>query len=201
MLSNFIYTNPNSISKQLCDEIIRLYESEPEQYHGVTASGMNKKVKDTMDFIIPLESPWDKIRNFLSEELGRNITLYTNQLNSNTYESDNSDTKYKFFSGIKCSNYSFMVQRYIKQMGRYIYHHDSSINWETKQYRIVTFLWYLNTVEEGGETELLGTHLIKPEAGKLLLFPACWTFPHTGKMPISDNKYIITGWIYTSDHL
>ena len=36
---------------------------------------------------------------------------------------------------------------------------------------------------------------IKPEAGKLLLFPASWTFPHCGQMPISHDKYIITGWL------
>ena len=62
--------------------------------------------------------------------------------------------------------------------------------------RKLTFLWYINDVEEGGETEFFGNHKIKPEAGKLILFPASWTFPHCGKMPISDDKYIITGWLW-----
>ena len=64
---------------------------------------------------------------------------------------------------------------------------------------LLTFLFYLNTLEEGGHTEFWGNYKIKPETGKLLLFPASWTFPHCGKTPISDNKYIITGWIYSMD--
>ena len=72
------------------------------------------------------------------------------------------------------------------------------MKWDKQQYRVITFLWYLNTVEEGGETELLGSVNIKPERGKLLLFPASWTFPHRGKMPISHDKYIVTGWFHVS---
>ena len=63
-----------------------------------------------------------------------------------------------------------------------------------------TYLWYLNTVIEGGETVFWDSYKIKPEAGKIVLFPACWTFPHTGKMPISNDKYIITGWIYVNEN-
>jgi hypothetical protein len=50
--------------------------------------------------------------------------------------------------------------------------------------------------EEGGETELCIDLKIKPEKGKLLIFPASWLYPHSGKMPISNDKYIVTGWIY-----
>jgi hypothetical protein len=53
-------------------------------------------------------------------------------------------------------------------------------------------------VENGGETEIWDDFKIKPETGKLLLFPSSWTFPHRGVMPISDNKYIITGWLYVN---
>ena len=62
--------------------------------------------------------------------------------------------------------------------------------------RHLTFLWYLNDVEEGGETEFWGQYGIKPEAGKLILFPASWTFPHKANVPISSDKYIITGWLW-----
>jgi hypothetical protein len=91
------------------------------------------------------------------------------------------------------------IQRYTKLKGRYIYHQDFLTEWKTKKFRVITFLWYLNDVEKGGETEFWGTHRIKPEAGKLLFFPATWTYPHRGMMPISNDKYIITGWIYLHD--
>jgi hypothetical protein len=66
-----------------------------------------------------------------------------------------------------------------------------------KKNRIITYLWYLNDVEEGGETDFPDINIkVKPETGKLVLFPATWDFPHCGKMPISSNKYIVTGWLY-----
>ena len=50
----------------------------------------------------------------------------------------------------------------------------------------------LNNVEEGGET-LFEDFKIKPMEGLLLFFPATWTYPHSGAMPTSNDKYIITG--------
>ena len=93
---------------------------------------------------------------------------------------------------------TILIQRYYKGKGKYIKHNDFAIKWDEKKYRVVTFLWYLNDVTEGGETEFWGSHKIKPEAGKLILFPACWSFPHSGLMPISHDKYILTGWLYLS---
>ena len=90
-----------------------------------------------------------------------------------------------------------MVQRYNRNEGKYVYHNDFMIDHEKKQNRIITYLWYLNDVIEGGETTFhSGEIKINPEIGKLILFPACWSYPHCGKMPLSSSKYIITGWIY-----
>jgi hypothetical protein len=200
MNPNLIYTNPHSISKQLCDEIIHLYELEDNRrYSGITAGGLDKNVKDTTDFMIPHDKVWGQIHDFLATELKLNIKMYFDNLNNNKIQNENSSRKFKIFADTETKIYSFMMQRYIKQVGRYVYHNDAQIDWNNKEHRMVTFLWYLNTVNEGGETEIWGETKIKPEAGKLLLFPACWTFPHSGKMPISDNKYIITGWIYVKD--
>jgi hypothetical protein len=93
-----------------------------------------------------------------------------------------------------------MIQKYNKGIGKYVYHNDFQIenNSDKYKYRVITFLWYLNTVDEGGETEFWDSYKIKPLSGKLLLFPANWCFQHRGIMPISDNKYIITGWLYLS---
>jgi hypothetical protein len=126
------------------------------------------------------------------------ISIYP-QLPEDEKESMNSSRKSKKYNIIPCNtlfDIAFMIQKYEKNVGKYTYHNDFHIDYISKSYRIITFLWYLNDVDEGGETEFWGNYKIKPEAGKLILFPATWTFPHTGKMPLSNDKYIITGWLY-----
>ena len=190
--NSYIYSNNNSISKELCADIIDLFEKEDDKYEGVTMGGLDKKVKDTTDFIIPkVSEKWNKISSFLSDELTRNITTYLKQLNNN-----NNNNNLIFFKNKEITVKQFQIQRYIANIGKYVYHSDADIDVQENKYRIITFLWYLNTVNEGGETEFNGNVLVKPEVGKLILFPATWTFPHCGKMPISNDKYILTGWIY-----
>ena len=55
---------------------------------------------------------------------------------------------------------------------------------------------YLNDVKEGGETEFLYQHKrYQPKEGTLLIFPAGFTHTHRGNPPISNDKYIVTGWL------
>jgi hypothetical protein len=61
--------------------------------------------------------------------------------------------------------------------------------------RLVTML-YLNTVDEGGETEFLYLHRrIQARKGRLLVFPAGFTHTHRGNPPLSNDKYILTSWL------
>ena len=55
---------------------------------------------------------------------------------------------------------------------------------------------YLNTVEEGGETEFLYQSVrFKPVKNTLLIWPAGYTHTHRGNPPLSNEKYIVTGWV------
>lgn len=59
--------------------------------------------------------------------------------------------------------------------------------------RYLVFLWYLNDVAEGGETEFVDLGLrIPPRAGRLLMFPPYWMFQHAGRAPMSGAKYILS---------
>lgn len=62
--------------------------------------------------------------------------------------------------------------------------------------RIFTMILYLNDVELGGETEFSAFNKkIKPEKGKVLMFPSNFLFPHQGNVPISNSKYIATSFV------
>jgi hypothetical protein len=186
-MQNYIYDNVNSLSKKNCQKIIDLFENEmSEKYEGITRAGLNKQIKNTTDCIINKNDPkWLDIYNTLSLELQTNIKLYLNKLYENSF-----DEKYTYFKNNNLTADDFMIQRYIKNHGKYIYHNDFTIT--NGNPRVITFLWYLNTIEEGGETEFWGNYKIKPEEGKLIFFPALWSYPHCGSIPLSDNKYIIT---------
>ena len=62
--------------------------------------------------------------------------------------------------------------------------------------RILAFSVYLNDVAEGVETEFLYQKCrFKPEKNTLLVWPSQFTHVHRGNPPLSNDKYIITGWV------
>ena len=66
--------------------------------------------------------------------------------------------------------------------------------------RIVGFLWYLNTVSEGGETVFPNLEMtVAPVAGRLAIFPPMWMYEHKGKPPVSNDKYIVTSYLNFRD--
>lgn len=89
------------------------------------------------------------------------------------------------------------VQRTLPHEGYHAWHQESACIGSSV--RVMNYMLYLNDVEEGGETEFLyqGVRL-KPEAGKLVIFPTSYVYPHRGNPIYSGEKYIITGW-YTYD--
>ena len=62
--------------------------------------------------------------------------------------------------------------------------------------RYLVFLWYLNDVADGGETEFcdLGVR-VQARAGRLLMFPPYWMFQHAGLPPLSNDKYIVSTYL------
>lgn len=199
-MNTYIYENNISITPILCREIIELFEGEKIKNRGVTIGGYQPNIKDTTDFNIPKcddeTSNWFKIEKFLYKELNTNLLKYIKQINCPKYNKENNNgIDGSIFLDTELKVYSFMIQKYLKNEGKYTYHNDFAIN-QSKNHRVITYIWYLNTVTEGGETEFWDSFKIKPTAGKLVLFPSTWTFHHRGLKPISDDKYIITGWFY-----
>ena len=59
---------------------------------------------------------------------------------------------------------------------------------------------YLNTITDGGETRFPAYDLnVKPEVGKLVIWPAGFTHIHHGLVSETQTKYIATGWYTFTD--
>ena len=90
--------------------------------------------------------------------------------------------------------YEIKLQKTQPGEGYHLWHSESNSRMHSN--RILVFSLYLNTVEEGGETEFLYLKKrFRPVKNRLLIWPSGFTHTHRGNPPLSNDKYIITGWI------
>jgi hypothetical protein len=83
------------------------------------------------------------------------------------------------------------IKRYVVEEGDKFEPHFDALDYTCNRYMV--FLWYLNDVAEGGETEFCNLDLrIAARTGRLLMFPPYWMFQHAGLPPRSNDKYIIS---------
>lgn len=198
-MEEFIYQCSNSLSREMCEDAMALFEELKEHHYqgstgGIYESNVDLSMKEATDLnasdFFPKTEKGKLIVETLFQELINNIHKYYKYLDPN-------DDIYRF--GIVHKNKlfeMFLYHKYTKNQGKFSYHNDFYVDESQQKYRILNYMWYLNDVTEGGETEFFGSYRIKPEAGKIVIFPSEWMFPHCGKVPVSSDKHIITGWVY-----
>lgn len=188
MNSDCIFLKREALSKDVCNMIIDRYERDNRRYPGVTGAGLNEKIKKTTDLLISNEEDWQDVDQILYDALNNALQEYCDVLLEKRFNVHHV-LQEAFDTG-------FMIQKYNANEGFYDWHHDF-LSMKDGQFRVFTYLWYLNDVTEGGETDF-DYMKIQPEAGKLLIFPSCWCMKHRGCMPKSNSKYIITGWVFSN---
>ncbi len=88
----------------------------------------------------------------------------------------------------------FVIKRYRPGQQEQFQLHFDAINYVSNRYLVL--LWYLNDVAVGGETEFPHLKLtVKPETGRLLIFPPYWMYQHQGLPPVSGDKYILSTYL------
>lgn len=86
------------------------------------------------------------------------------------------------------------IKRYSVDAGDRFQPHFDALDYCSNRYMV--FLWYLNDVGEGGETEFCDMGLrIEARQGRLLMFPPYWMFQHAGLPPRSNDKYMISTYL------
>ena len=177
----FIFEKHNALPVDVCNEMIRRFEQNvDEQYEGRIGqtAGKDRSIKKSTDLVVSGKPHWQDIDRELFRSLGHAIQEFRET--------------YPFFKGpFKDSGYA--IQR--TRPGEHYHWHIDGGSHEFSRRQLVA-VWYLNDVAgPGGETEFSYQDLrIKPEAGKLLLFPPFWTHEHRGVTLEQGVKYIATTW-------
>ena len=194
MLQSFkdlIHEKNNALSPDVCDEIILRFKRDERKAPGITTSGeILLDVKKSLDLNISVINEWKDIDQMLFDSLKIEIDEYSTKLQK--------FLDIPFWSN-KIKDDGYNVKEY--KPGDYYNWHVDAFTHADGWTRTIACIWYLNEVEEGGETEFGFGHKVVPSKGKLILFPSTWNFPHRGLSPIKGNKYIITSFLMSNDAL
>ena len=189
-LGDFIWTKEKSLSKSFCNKMIEKFEKSDYQYDGKIGNGvLNQNVKQTRDLVLGSNlDEWQEEDDVLYQALKEGLDEYHTMC-------WNIDPRLTVSP--HCFNFhdtGYQIQRYEPE-GYYEWHHDWTMNDDAS--RIYTYIWYLNTIKkkDGGYTQFIDGTKVQPKVGKLVIFPATWTYLHRA-FPPQVRKYICTGWVY-----
>jgi hypothetical protein len=188
-IKDFIGVFDDVFSKEFCDNVIFFYEKMLESGfgHSRQSEGDRKSKKDDVavylaqNEVVRLDNAtflsaefhdtfWKKCYSEYADEYGALVELSPHRI------------------------YSSKIQKTKVGGGYHVWHPE--VGGRENADRILFYILYLNDVEDGGETEFLYyPRRVKPKAGRMIVAPAHFTHTHRGNPPLTNEKYIITGWV------
>ena len=180
LLSDYCVYVEDHMPKNICDDIVNLFESADVERR---ATSNNKPRLTQFNFTK---------KSYLNEELHKTICQYL--LRAVDHYRFNIKSFYTFAPKNLYFEH-FRVKRYKSEdADQFDTHVD--VGDVSNECRYLSFMWYLNDVVDGGETEFAELDLkIQPEAGALIMFPPIWMFPHKGHLLNSGKKYLLSTYL------
>lgn len=178
----FIFEIKGALTLEQSHSMIDRFELDTEQHMPGRIGQMgdvDDRVKKTTDLPISGNPQWQDIDKQLFISLASVLREYREH--------------FPFFQG-SFKDTGYHMQRYLPH--EYYHWHIDGGSHDFSDRQLVA-LWYLNDVEgPGGETEFLHQGVkVKPEQGKLILFPPFWTHEHRAVELEKGVKYVATTWL------
>jgi len=192
LIDGFVGIYKNAFPKEYCQDVIKQFNRLQEQGFTKTRQETNdgtKLVKD--DTAI-----WSG--NYIEEASGQGFHTLIGQKFSEVFWEECYAHYVEHFAVINDIRehgvWGNKVQRTNVGQGYHVWHCEHN-SFDASR-RILFYVLYLNDVEDGGETEFLyQSKRYKAEEGTLILAPASFTHAHRGNPPLTNDKYIMTGWV------
>jgi len=177
----------NVLTKDVCKAIIDRFEDKTEQQELILYEGHRRF--NEINITKHLDD-WSDIQNILLDSMQLHLGKYMRQFGIDG-KNWPKDLAYE----------EFRIKKYEpNDLDEFKLHVDVGDYASARRFLVMFF--YLNDVEEGGETIFkkgLGSKVelsVKPQTGRMVMFPPMWTHPHAGLKPISGPKYIVGGYLH-----
>jgi len=188
-INNFIGVYDNYITPEECDKAIKLFEDQNKfnkTFNRLSSEKTNILNKQDQQFFANQENInvwWQELKSMMV-----NYEIAFRHYVSNTGAQTAYDNNSFHFTNVK-------IQKTLPTEGYHVWHIEHGLGYENEA-RAFVYSIYLNDVEEGGETEFLHfSKRIKPKKGRIVIWPAAFTYVHRGNPPLSGEKYILTSWM------
>jgi hypothetical protein len=180
-LRDLIQVYDDVLESNICEFLISLFEQVTEKYERID----NDQKQVFTQFNLTENSKMNNDVNYVHSILIQKTFEYRNKyyehMDSRVFPSEHAFEQ-------------FRIKKYNNDDVDWFDTHVDVINYETAR-RYLSFFWYLNDVEVGGETKFKD-FTITPKMGSLVVFPPLWMFPHKGEKPISGPKYLLSTYLH-----
>ena len=194
-MEKFVLEIPNFIPSDICESIIRIFENDDRKVEGAynfaTGDQLVIRNKNNIELSLINLTGWEDISQIFFEYTLKAYNEYTKHL-KNTF-SGYGDPRYPVYGRELVQKKILCTGFPIQRLGKgdvYDWHHDGVVS----EPYFIQVIFYLNTLQEnqGGCTEFIDGKKVRPEMGKVLMYPCAWTFPHKGGEVLDGYKYICT---------
>ena len=178
---DFVVHFEEVLDRGTCDAIIQAFEASSDRRDGrvfhMDDGDVRNDDKVSTDLPIPVDGAWadlhQRIHTAVSEAIHEILPRYPGlQVDA-------------------LGGTGYKIQKYRRGEGHFTWHVDSF--GPLAESRLLALVLYLNDVEQGGETEFHHQEMaVAPRAGQAILFPTAWTHMHRGRVPESNDKYVIS---------
>ena len=177
-LNDLISIHENVLTKNTCEDLIEFFETNNSIQETVNQNGIPNF---TQINLTKNRSGKEKVHNLIVQKVFEYRDKYYKHVCKKVFPSSHA------FEEIRIKRYNTDGE------DRFDTHVDV-MDYASSR-RFLSFFWYLNDVEQGGETEFTDL-IIKPKRGTLVIFPPLWMFPHKGNPPISNSKYLLSTYLH-----
>jgi hypothetical protein len=178
---DFVHVYEEVLDPNMCQYLINTFEENSDKHERYYNEGKPNFTQFNLTEHHQINDELKSAHNFLIKKTIEYRNIYYEFIDSRVFPSEHAFEQ-------------FRIKRYNSDGIDQFDTHVDVINYETSR-RYLSFTWYLNTVDLGGNT-VFKDLLIQPKVGSLLVFPPLWMFPHKGEPPISNSKYILTTYLH-----